>query len=166
VEGHRGIHRCALVDQASKSHHCWAVTVDVAQPSKTCIVADEPCSNVFSFGRDVLLPLRATPGGLGHFHLVGFSLGHLVRARWDGVELRISPELYHMALMSAAVEEAFRADRDDGFEWSDGCAERVALDLVGSMDDVAMVEYSMGKHCDALRRTWYLGGVAMKRVQI
>jgi len=64
-----------------------------------------------------------------------------------------------VALMSAAVEEVFRADEEEELDWSGGFGQRVALDLVGSMDVVAMVEYSMEGQRDVVRRTWYLGGM-------
>ncbi len=104
------------------------------------------------------MPLGGRPGGLASFELVGFALGHLVRARWDGVELSMTEQLCQMVLMSAAVEDAFRADEEEEVDWSNVFAERVAVDLVGSMDAVAMVEYSMAANRSVVRRTWYLGG--------
>jgi len=111
------------------------------------------------------MPLGGRPGGLGYFGLVGIALGHLVRARWDGVELSITEQLYQMVLMSAAVEEAFRADEQEEVDWSRGPAEKVAIHLVGSMDAVAMVEYSMAASSDVVRRTWYLGGIPARSAE-
>jgi len=159
VDGRRRFNRCGVIDPTCKPQHCSEACRGHAQACKATVVADHLCGDSMSFGREVRVPLGARPGGLGHFELVGFALGYLVRARWDGVELSVTEQLYKMALMSAAVEEVFRADEEEELDWSGGFGQRVALDLVGSMDVVAMVEYSMEGQRDVVRRTWYLGGM-------
>jgi len=158
MEDRRRLSRCGAVDSASTLQHCPACSRRDARSGGISTVVDELCESGLSFGRDVRVPLGARPGGLAYFELVGFALGHLVRARWDGVELSMTEQLYQMVLMAAAVEEAFGADEEE-VDWSDVLAERVAVDLVGSMDSIAMVEYSMEGQRDVVRRTWYLGGM-------
>src|SRR5271167_4971827 len=90
VEARRRLSRCGVVHSASYLDQCPGCLHNGAQPCGTSIASDEPCEGGLSFGRDVRMPLGGRPGGLGYFGLVGIALGHLVRARWDGVELSIT----------------------------------------------------------------------------
>jgi hypothetical protein len=159
VEGRKRLSRWGAVQSTPAVHHFPLSSAKDARSYGRSIVLGDLCESGLSFGRDVSMPLGGRPGGLVSFELVGFALGHLVRARWDGVELRMTEQLCQMVLMSEAVEDVFRADEEEDVDWSNVFAERVAVDLVGSMDAVAMVEYSMAGSRTVARRIWFLGGI-------
>jgi hypothetical protein len=97
---------------------------------------------------EVCIPMKARPGGLTGFEIIGTAGSRVLFASWDGLELTLSGELSR-PLLPTLTTPLTRIDRP----WHSPDPQWVAIRLVQALDYIVTIKYGVFcDHCDREQR--------------